>query len=156
MNRRRRTRSVLVRIAPALATALAACKHAPVSVPTRNADVVAVGQLGSLHQTVRFEPAHPHSGDTVTVTSVVANRGSDAVDVWALYDLQMSGTLVLGIPDVRLRGRFTSRLAPGDSVVDREKRVVVSSPGHYTVRVVQLVKPVLTATGEVVVGERRR
>jgi hypothetical protein len=106
-------------------------------------------------QRVTLSPGTVARGDTLLVTSTVVNTGPTpapvTVQVCGLGVTAADGVLAAdnGIRCVAFSVQL--RLAPGDSTSGRDRRVVTGAPGRYGVRVQQLLRPELTARGEIVV-----
>lgn len=143
-------------VAP-LALALAACAtdpaapRAPVSGAGRLEQEVAPSLTLALEMDLE-----PRTGDTVHVRSVVRNRGAAPVVVTArICSLDIGGA-------ARLEDRFGGcdgysmhgPLAPGDSIVGHDRRVVESPPGTYPVTVRHLLEPERTISATMRVRPR--
>lgn len=104
-----------------------------------------------LVQEVTVSPIAPTTGSSLSVRSVIVNRGSTTVTLESrVCSLAFSGTLALQDPPGTMRCMaysMTGPLAPGDSVVATDTKRVASPPGHYVLRVGHAVHP--TATAEV-------
>ena len=126
-----------------LATALAALAGAgcrgPEAVQPGEGQLVVQG----LQQTVRLTPAQPESGQSVQILSVVTSRSFGPAPVESrICGLDLGGDITIVMNEVRCGGYSQSViLAPGDSVTGVEGGVVGSPPGHYVLRVRQLVQP---------------
>jgi hypothetical protein len=98
---------------------------------------------GGLQQRVTVTPARPATGDTVTIRSVLVNRGSAPTRVeHVVCGLDYDRTEVLANPFILCAAySATTTLAPGDSVVQQDRRVVAAAAGSYTVRVRHVVPP---------------
>ena len=100
---------------------------------------------GGLQQRVVITPSRPVTGDTIGVRSVLVNRSSAPVRVEHVVcglDFDTGRQQVLANPFIHCAAySMTSTLAPGDSVVQLDRRVVAAAPGSYTVRVRHVVPP---------------
>lgn len=141
-------------LAAVLAIAGAACaRHAPPPPPAAPAEPVdehvrverIVGRRTeeSLTQRVFIRPAQPWPGDTVTLRSTVVNAGRDSVRVeHVVCGLDVEAAAVLADPFVRcVAYSVRTTLAPGDSLVQIDRRVVIGPRGRYELRVRHLVSP---------------
>jgi hypothetical protein len=101
-----------------------------------------------LVQTVRLEPAHPHSGEQVTVWSKVTNvGGSPEWGTFMICRLSLGGDLALSeVPGTARCAAvsFDKQLAPGESVEAADTKVVDSPTGTYELEVRHLVNPRMT------------
>lgn len=100
---------------------------------------------GTLRQQVVITPERPTTGDTIAVRSVLVNRGTAPVRVEHVVcglDFETGRQDVLADPFVHCAAySMTSTLAPGDSVVQLDRRVIAAPAGEYTVRVRHVVPP---------------
>ena len=96
-----------------------------------------------LQQRVTVSPTRPANGDTVTIRSVLVNRSTAPMRVEHLVcGLDYERTTILQNPFIMCAAySATSTLAPGDSVVQRDRRVVAAQPGTHTVRVRHVAPP---------------
>ena len=96
-----------------------------------------------LQQRVTVSPTRPANGDTVTIRSVLVNRSSAAMRVeHVVCGLDYERSSILQSPFILCAAySATSTLAPGDSVVQQDRRVVAAQPGSHTVRVRHVVPP---------------
>lgn len=94
-------------------------------------------------QTVRLEPAEPHTGEPVTVWSKVTNVGvSPKWGTFLICRLGLGGDLALSdLPGtVRCESvSFERQLAPGESVEESDTKVVGSPAGTYKLEVQLLI-----------------
>lgn len=123
----------------ALAAAALSCRAPAAPGPSVVRQVSAQG----LEQTVQVVPGQPVQGQEVQILSVVANRGPSSVAVQSrMCGLDLAGDVALVMNSLRCAAySMSGQLAPGDSVTDSDTRVVSSPPGHYTLRVRQLLQP---------------
>ncbi len=98
-----------------------------------------------LQQRVVITPARPATGDTIDVRSVLVNRGSAPVRVEHVVcglDFETGRDALLANPFIHCAAySITSTLAPGDSVVQHDRRVIAAPAGSYTIRVRHVVPP---------------
>ena len=98
-----------------------------------------------LQQRVVITPARPATGDTIGVRSVLVNRGTTPIRVEHVVcglDYETGREAVLANPFIMCAAySITSTLAPGDSVVQHDRRVVAAPAGSYTIRVRHVVPP---------------
>lgn len=98
-----------------------------------------------LQQRVVIMPARPATGDTIDVRSVLVNRGSAPVRVEHVVcglDFETGRDALLANPFIHCAAySVTSTLAPGDSVVQHDRRVIAAPAGSYTIRVRHVVPP---------------
>jgi hypothetical protein len=98
-----------------------------------------------LQQRVVITPARPSTGDTIAVRSVLVNRGAAPVRVEHVVcglDFDTGRQQVLANPFIHCAAySMTSTLAPGDSVVQLDRRVIAAPAGSYTIRVRHVVPP---------------
>ena len=98
-----------------------------------------------LQQRVVITPARPATGDTIDVRSVLVNRGTAPVRVEHVVcglDFETGRDAVLANPFIHCAAySVTSTLAPGDSVVQHDRRVIAAPAGSYTIRVRHVVPP---------------
>ena len=98
-----------------------------------------------LQQRVVITPARPATGDTIDVRSVLVNRGAAPVRVEHVVcrlDFDTGRDAVLANPFIHCAAySATSTLAPGDSVVQQDRRVIAAPAGNYTIRVRHVVPP---------------
>ena len=98
-----------------------------------------------LQQRVVITPARPATGDTIAVRSVLVNRGTAPVRVEHVVcglDFDTGRDAVLANPFIHCAAySATSTLAPGDSVVQLDRRVIAAPAGSYTIRVRHVVPP---------------
>ena len=96
-------------------------------------------------QTVRLEPAEPHSGEQVTVWSKVTNVGvSPEWGTFMICGLGLGGDLALSeVPGTaRCAGvSFERQLAPGESVEGADTKMVDSPAGTYELEVRHMIDP---------------
>lgn len=122
-------------IAALLLAAMGAQCHTPPNAPVEKRFV----------QTVRLEPAEPHSGEQVTVWSKVTNVGVSPV--WGTFTacaLGLGGDLALSeVPGTArcAAASFERQLAPGESVESADTKVVDSPAGTYELEVRHLIDP---------------
>jgi hypothetical protein len=123
----------------AMAAAALACGAPAAPGPS----VVRQVSVQGLEQTVQVIPGQPMAGREVQILSVVSNRGSSSVAVQSrMCGLDLAGDVALVMNYLRCAAySMSGQLAPGDSVTDGDMRVVSSPPGHYTLRVRQLLQP---------------
>ena len=118
-----------------LATLGAQC---PQTSPTKSA-----GQ--GFVQTVRIEPAEPHTGDQITIRTEVRNSGPEPQGgTFMACALGFAGDLALSeVPGtVRCQAvSFERQLAPGEAVEGVDTKVVDSLPGTYVLEVKYLINP---------------
>ncbi|HEY4320715.1 MAG TPA: hypothetical protein VGM77_05985 [Gemmatimonadales bacterium] len=121
---------------------LSACSSgalvAPVSTP-----ITVTGNLGSpgLEQTVTLSTSTVAVGDSVSIRSVVVNRGAEAatVGVACWRGVGLSGVSFDPSNDQRCASISLEQLRPGDSLVETMTTPpVTSTPGSYTLVVRQL------------------
>jgi hypothetical protein len=98
---------------------------------------------GGLQHRVTLSPARPATGDTVVIRSVLVNRGASPARVeHVVCGLDYDRNAVLANPFINcLAYSATSTLAPGDSLVQQDRRVIAAPAGSYTVRVRHVVPP---------------
>jgi hypothetical protein len=130
----------------ALAAAGAACSDAtgPDAPLTPSPSAVVVERSGSgLQQRITASPGRVAVGDTVSFRSVLTNTGSAPVRVeHVVCGIDFDRTPVLDNPFIHCAAySITTTLAPGDSVVQSDRRVVVARPGEYVIRAKQLLQP---------------
>ena len=96
-----------------------------------------------LQQRITVSPTRPANGDTVAVRSVLVNRSGAPMRVThVVCGLDYERTTILQNPFVLCAAySATSTLAPGDSIVQQDRRVVAAQPGTYTVRVRHVAPP---------------
>ena len=98
-----------------------------------------------LQQRVVITPARPATGDTIGIRSVLVNRGTAPVRVEHVVcglDYETGRDAVLANPFIMCAAySVTSKLAPGDSVVQLDRRVIAAPAGSYTIRVRHTVPP---------------
>lgn len=122
-------------IAALLLAAMGAQCHTPPNAPVEKRFV----------QTVRLEPAEPHSGEQVTVWSKVTNVGvSPEWGTFMMCGLGLGGDLALSeVPGTaRCAGvSFERQLAPGESVEGADTKMVDSPAGTYELEVRHMIDP---------------
>ena len=125
----------------ALALVPAGCGEGPAG-PTDGAERVQVHLPAGVEQAVTLSETTVRTGDTLWVRSVVRARGDSAVALWArICGLDLEG-LELHDPFGRCAAySMQTQLAPGDSLVQVDQRLVTSAPGDYTLRVRHVVQP---------------
>ncbi len=96
-----------------------------------------------LQQRVTVSPTRPTNGDTVSIRSVLVNRSTAPMRVeHVVCGLDLERTTFLQNPFVMCAAySATSTLAPGDSIVQQDRRVVAAQPGAYTLRVRHVAPP---------------
>lgn len=96
-----------------------------------------------LQQRVTVSPTRPANGDTVTIRSVLVNRSGASQRVeHVVCGLDYERSSILQNPFILCAAySATTTLAPGDSVVQQDRRVVAGQPGVHTVRVRHVVPP---------------
>ena len=98
-----------------------------------------------LQQRVVITPARPATGDTIGVRSVLVNRGTTPIRVEHVVcglDFETGRDAILANPFIHCAAySMTSTLAPGDSVVQHDRRVIAAPAGSYTIRVRHVVPP---------------
>ena len=139
-------------LALAAATAAAACSSdsttGPEPLPTPAYSIAAEKAVGpSLVQRVRLSTNQPARGDTLVIRSTVKNEGSAPATVKHVvcgFDYEPND--VLQQPFVICAAySMTSTIAPGDSIMHQDRRVVAGRPGPQVVRLAHLVEPKQTA-----------
>lgn len=112
------------------------------TIPARTT-VVAERSGSGLQQRITATPARVAVGDTVSFRSVLVNRGTTPVEVeHVVCGIDFDRTPVLADPFVHcLAYSMQNRLAPGDSVVQLDQRVVVGRPGDHVIRAKHLIGP---------------
>ena len=138
-------RLVLGAVAGLAVTAAACSSSSPAEpVPTPNLSTTSAERTaGGLQHRVTLTPARPASGDTVTFRSVLVNRGTQPTRVeHVVCGLDFDRNAILADPFIHCAAySSTTLLAPGDSVVQQDQRVVAASAGSYTIRVRHVVPP---------------
>jgi len=123
-----------------LATLGAQCQTAPTA-PT------APKGLGFV-QTVRIDPAEPHTGEKITIRTEVTNPGPNPKEgTFMACALGFGGDLALSeVPGtVRCAAvSFEQQLAPGESVEGGDTKVVNSPAGTYVLEVRYLINPAMS------------
>jgi hypothetical protein len=139
-----------VSLAFAVFGTVACSRHPEPQTPEPLVTFATLGPHG-LEQAVRLTSETVGSGDTIHIWSVIRNTGRDTLSIMASDDLATSGTLVLQVPRdlLRLNSIRVHALAPGDSVVEQEPRIVASPPGRYLLRVHHVTEPALVGTAEI-------
>jgi len=129
----------------------------PAAVLTTEHDVTRAVQTG-LEQRVTITPALPATGEDITITSVITNRGSQAVALESrICGLTLDGTLRLELPpDVLTCGGYSmgGTIAPGESRQSSLLQRVVSPAGTYRLRVQHALQPQLWVEMRVVVRSK--
>ena len=101
-----------------------------------------------LVQTVRIEPAEPHPGDQITITTVVTNTGPiPKACTFKICGLLFAGDLeVSEVPGTFRCQAYSSQqqLAPGESVEAVDTKVVDSPAGTYALEVRYLLDPAMS------------
>jgi len=101
-------------------------------------------------QTVRIEPAEPHTGDKITIRTVVTNPGSNPKDgTFMACALGFGGDLALSeVPETARCAAvsFERQLAPGESVEGVDTKVVDSPAGTYSLEVRYVINPAMSQT----------
>jgi len=96
-------------------------------------------------QTVRVEPAEPHTGDQITIKTEVRNLGPESQGgTFMACALGFGGDLKLSdVPEtVRCQAvSFERQLAPGEVIEGADTKVVDSPPGTYVLEVRFLINP---------------
>ena len=125
--------------AAALCIVVLGCNAAQPVAPSAAHQLIAPG----LEQSVRLIPAVPTSGSQLQIVSLVTNRSADSVAVTSrICGLDTGGDLVLVTARLACAGySLQVALGSGDSVPAGDVRVVASPPGHYSLRVRQLLAP---------------
>ena len=128
------------------AIALGACSSSPTSAPDPAPAFSVAGEKtvgASLVQRVRLSTNQPARGDTLVIRSVIANRGSAAASIeHTVCGFDYNRTDLLQSPFIMCMAySATTTLAPGDSVVHEDRRVVSAKPGRHTLGVTHLVRP---------------
>ena len=107
-------------------------------------------------QTLRLLNPGLRTGDTLELESVLRNVSDKPVTVeYVVCELDLEGELRTEAPFIlcfaySIRGT----LAPGESVVGRLQRRVVSEPGRYTIRVRHLLDPDVWVPADLTVHPR--
>ncbi len=145
---------------PAVLAIAAGCSAA--KVPTTGefgseSDVTRAVQLG-LEQRVTLTPAELIAGENVTITSVITNRGSQAIALESrICGLTLGGDIRLDPPPgigMCAGYSMSGTIAPGQSRESVEIRRVASPPGTYTLRVKHALEPELWVELRVAVRAR--
>ena len=112
----------------------------------QTAPTSATGQ--GLVQTVRIEPAEPHSGDKITITTEVRNVGPEPLGgTFMTCALGFGGDLALSEVPGTARCQavsFERKLAPGESIEGVDTKVVDSPAGTYVLQVHYLIHPAVS------------
>ncbi|MDF1505101.1 hypothetical protein [Roseisolibacter sp. H3M3-2] len=137
--------AILTRGAALLLLGAAACSDGQadaITAPNFSATPVERTADGIQHR-VTLDPARPATGDTVVVRSVLVNRGAAPARVeHVVCGLDYDRNPVLADPFIHCAAySVTSTLAPGDSIVQQDRRVIAAPAGTYTVRVRHVVPP---------------
>lgn len=130
------------RVAAALAAFVPmACGDDPVGLQPHPERIEILPAAG-LEQVVILSGTRFAQGDTVEVRSTVHASSDAAAEVEArICGLDLLG-LQLQDPFARCGGySMRTQLAPGDSLLQRDARIIDSGPGSYTLRVRHLVAP---------------
>lgn len=142
------TTTLRLSIALAAAAAVAACSDdlttGPETLPTPAYSVAAEKAVGpSLVQRVRLSTNQPARGDTLVIRSTVKNDGTTPATVKHVvcgFDYEPND--VLQQPFIICAAySMTSTIAPGDSIIHEDRRVVAGRPGPHVVRLAHLVEP---------------
>ncbi|MGZ8378973.1 MAG: hypothetical protein ACXW0Z_17220 [Gemmatirosa sp.] len=148
--RSRAARRLALGAVASLALGTAACSSAAsvdaITAPPPSLSTTPVERTSDgLQQRVVITPARPATGDTIGIRSVLVNRGTAPVRVEHVVcglDYETGRDQLLANPFVHCAAySITSTLAPGDSVVQHDRRVVAAPAGSYTVRVRHVVPP---------------
>lgn len=96
-----------------------------------------------LQQRVTVLPARPRTGELVAIRSTLVNRGAAPMRIeHVVCGLDYDRDTVLDNPFIMCAAySVRTTLAPGDSIVQEDRRVVAAPPGSYTLRVRHLVPP---------------
>lgn len=132
-------------VGSAAALAAAACDNGAadaITAPTPTTVTLERAAEG-LQQRVTVTPTRPANGDTVAIRSVLYNRGAAPVRVeHVVCGLDYDRATILQNPFIMCAAySVTSTLAPGDSIVQQDRRVVAARPGTYTLRVRHVAPP---------------
>jgi hypothetical protein len=97
----------------------------------------------SLVQRVRLSTNQPARGDTLVIRSTVKNQGSAPAAVeHVVCGFDYEDDDVLQQPFIICAAySMTSTIAPGDSIMHEDRRVVGGRPGTHVVRFAHLVEP---------------
>ncbi|MGZ8412789.1 MAG: hypothetical protein ACXWZS_14885 [Gemmatirosa sp.] len=148
--RSRAARRLALGAVASLALGTAACSSAAsvdaITAPPPSLSTTPVERTSDgLQQRVVITPARPATGDTIGIRSVLVNRGTAPVRVEHVVcglDYETGRDQLLANPFVHCAAySITSTLAPGDSVVQHDRRVVAAPAGSYTIRVRHVVPP---------------
>lgn len=122
-----------------LSLATLACNAGPAAITAPKVVITPQG----LEQTVRLTPATPAPGDTLDITSIVANGTAQAIDVESrICGLDLESSLKLTNSFIACAGySMQGALATGDTIQGYDRRVVSGIPGTYVVRVRHLLNP---------------
>jgi hypothetical protein len=143
----RSARGLAFGAAVALSLGVAACDDGEtldgLTAPQQSGSVSLERTANALQQRVIVSPARPASGDTVAVRSVLVNRGTAPVRIeHVVCGLDYENTTILQNPFILCAAySMTSTLAPGDSIVQQDRRVVAARPGDYRLRVRHVAPP---------------
>jgi hypothetical protein len=129
-----------------VAIALGACSSSPTEAPAPGAAFSVAGEKtvgASLVQRVRLSTNRPARGDTLVVRSVITNQGTSPATIeHTVCGFDYNRSDVLQSPFIMCMAySATTTLAPRDSIVHEDRRVVSARPGRYTIGVTHLVQP---------------
>ena len=134
-----------IAIAAGAALLLGACSNDPAAPgPTPAFSLAAERAIGtSLVQRVRLSTNQPARGDTLVIRSVITNRGTAPESVeHTVCGFDYDRDDVLHSPFIMCAAySATTVLAPGDSIMHEDRRVVSARPGHYVLGIAHLVQP---------------
>ena len=97
----------------------------------------------SLVQRVRLSTNQPARGDTLVIRSVVKNQGSAPATVeHVVCGFDYADDNILHQPFIMCAAySMRSTIAPGDSIMHEDRRVVAARPGTHTIRFAHVVNP---------------
>jgi hypothetical protein len=146
-NLSRAARRLALGAASALSLGAAACDDGATvdgpTAPQQGTTVSLERTADGLQQRVTVSPTRPANGDTVAIRSVLVNRGAAPVRVeHVVCGLDYENVSILQNPFILCAAySATSTLAPGDSIVQQDRRIVAARPGDYTLRVRHVAPP---------------
>jgi hypothetical protein len=123
-------------------------------VPNLDRGVVLAWQVRpTILQTLRLLNPGLHTGDTLELESVLRNVSDKPVTIeYVNCELDLDGELRTEAPFILCFAYSAgATLAPGEQVVGRLQRRVVSQPGRYTIRVQHLLDPGVWVPAELTV-----
>ena len=143
---------------PTLLALVAACSRATTPGDLSGESDVTRGVLPGLEQRVTLTPAGLITGENVTISCVITNRGTQSVPLESrICGLTLGGDIRLDWPPgIGVCGGFSmgGTIAPGESRQSSEIRRVASAPGTYALRVKHALRPELWVEMRVVVRGR--